>query len=489
MVKLKYFGTDGVRGTAGEFPMTEEFALAMGKAAGELLCGPAPQNGLFVVGRDTRHSGPSLQRALMEGLVYNGAKVIDLGIITTPGIAYLVHKLGATGGAVVSASHNPASENGIKLLNGDGMKLSEQDEAAIEALIDKIMVCPVFPPPIPGEVVEGGTYYQDYLKDLLQTWPNLNLKGLVALVDCANGAAWRAAPEALRSLGATVILLNDDPNGVINANAGSEFVRSDPSRFAELITSHHADLGITFDGDADRVILMDESGHLVDGDHMLAILADWLHSQGRLLGNSLVTTIMANGALAGFSQTRGFDLIETPVGDKYITEKLVELSLKYPPDNQLGVGGEQSGHIILLDEDHRTGDGIRTALFLLGVLRSQPGMPLSTLISKIQKYPQLVTSCFVASKPELATLGLLNEELARLGQHLPGLVRYNVRYSGTEPKFRIMIETDTRHTPEQVASLAWKICDLVQRETGTEIGERTEVLNVSEGGLMPRPQE
>ncbi|MFZ3070780.1 MAG: hypothetical protein WA110_06650, partial [Anaerolineaceae bacterium] len=427
---------------------------------------------------------------LTAGLLASGANVVDLGILTTPAIAFLTRKVGADAGVVISASHNPAPENGIKFLNAQGMKLAEDVELAIEALLASDQLETIPDAPAFGRVNDGAFLHEVYLQDLLDSQPGLDLAGLTVVMDCANGAAYLAAPEAFRRLKADVIALNVSPNGTnINLGAGSEYVRSDPHTLGALVRQHHADLGMAFDGDADRVILLDEQGRLVDGDHMLAILADYLRGNGQLLGNTLVTTSMANGGLAQYSQQHGITLVETPVGDKYVTEELLRLTAQPEAGGKIGLGGEQSGHIILLDQEHRTGDGIRTALFMLHVLVEQPGQTLSALTGKIAKYPQLIASCIVASKPDLKTIDPLNQLVARLREDLPGLVRMNLRYSGTEPKFRLMLETDTRHTPFEVARLAWLVCDLVQSETHTPKGARIEVLNVSDGGLMERPTE
>ena len=485
MAKLKYFGTDGIRGTAGISPMSEDFVERLGWAAGTVLKQGADGQAVFLIGRDTRESGPMLQRALAKGLALAGATVRDLGVLPTPGIAALTHRLAATAGAVISASHNPAAENGIKFFSATGMKLNEAEEAAIEELIDSVNSLPegsVTPETAMSEAQEL------YIQDLIGAQPGLDLSGLKLLVDCANGANYAVAPQVFERLGATVVALNVNPDGLnINDHAGSEYVRSDPSRFSELIQSHGADVGIAFDGDADRVILFDDKGRLTDGDHMLAILADDYNSQGRLLGSALVTTTMANGALGVYTKQRGFQLIETPVGDKYVTDALLALTAQPGSEGKIGIGGEQSGHIIILDEHHRTGDGLRTALDMLRIITNAK-RPFSELFDHIQKFPQLIASCYVGAKPELNTLPELSQALADLENRLPGLVRKNARYSGTEYKFRLMLETDTRHDPAEVAALAWEICDIIQRETNAKPGAKIEVLNVADGGLMPRPE-
>ena len=310
------------------------------------------------------------------------------------------------------------------------------------------------------------------------------MKGLKLLVDCANGASYSVAPRVFRQLGATVIPLNVEPDGLnINEEAGSEYTRSAPEAFAGLIRQHHADVGIAFDGDADRVILFDDKGRLTDGDHMLAILADDYHRHGRLLGNALVTTTMANGALTAYAQQRGFKMVETPVGDKYVTEALLTLSAQESESGKTGVGGEQSGHIVLLDEHHRTGDGLRTALEMLRII-TQAKRPFSELFDHIQKFPQLI-ACVMARQATSESLPELSKALA-VGREAAWCA--NARYSGTENKFRLMIETDTRHQPAEVAAVAWDVCDVIQRVCPATEGAKIEVLNVAGGGLMPRPE-
>ena len=488
MANNQYFGTDGIRGTAGTPPMTAEFVYRLGVAVGHVLSLETPGPDLFVIGRDTRVSGPLLQDALTRGLLTSGARVMDLGVLPTPGIAWLTRELGATAGAVISASHNPAAENGIKFLNPQGMKLPEDQEAAIEAYLATLPEAEL-DQPVTGLRVDGTKFYNLYLEDLLATQEGLDLNGMKILLDCSNGAAHRVGPELFKGLGAEVIAINTESDGVnINVHAGSEYARSKPEALAALINEHQANLAITFDGDADRVILMDEEGQLIDGDHMLAILADALHKENKLLANTLVTTVMANGSLHQFAAEHQFELIQTPVGDKYVTEVLLGLTTENNAEGKLGLGGEQSGHIILLDELHRTGDGLRTAVFMLRVLLQQDQPSMAALAARIQKYPQMVASCNVANKLDLKTMAPLQSKLDEIKHRLPGLVQLNSRYSGTEPKYRLMIETDTRHNTHELAVICWEVCDLIQRETGTPPGAKIEVLNVSAGGLVPRPE-
>ena len=484
MTSPKYFGTDGIRGTAGKHPMTKEFTFKLGWAAGAVLSQGKNQP-LILIGRDTRLSGPWLHEALQAGLESSGVQVVNLGVFPTPGVAFVTHASEAIAGVVISSSHNPAAENGIKFISHDGMKLSETTELAIEALLDS---APAIPDALTKLDDPDSKLRAIYEQDLLLDPGALALGDLRIILDCANGANYELAPQILRQLGANPIVLNDQPDGEnINAHAGSEYVRSRPGDFGRIIEEFHADFGIAFDGDADRVILFDDRGNMVDGDQILAVLADYLHQQGKLLGNALVTTNMANGALSKYAEEHGFTFVETPVGDKYVTEKL--MALFAVPGNQakVGIGGEQSGHIIILDEMHRTGDGMRTALWMLKVLLEKPGQKLSELTGKFRKYPQLIASAYVANKPDLKTIHSVAIALKKLDHDLPGLVRMNARYSGTEPKFRLMLETDNRHNPGEIAAIAWQICDLVQKETGTTPGSKVEILNVSDGGLMQRP--
>ena len=278
MTSNRYFGTDGIRGTFGEEPMTPAFVYRLGLAAGQALRDDSKDQSVFVIGRDTRTSGPVLQRALAAGLKESGARVLDLGIIPTPGIAYLTHFVGANAGAVISASHNPAPENGIKFLNSEGMKLSKEQEEAIEqnlVLINEERSD--FDDECLGEA--SPHLFETYLHDLYETVPGLDLSNLTILMDCSNGAAWKAGLEVFRRLGANLVAIHTENDGHhINVDSGSEFMRSKPSVLATRVAEEKADLAIAFDGDTDRVIMMDEQGNLIDGDHMLALLAEELHA-------------------------------------------------------------------------------------------------------------------------------------------------------------------------------------------------------------------
>ncbi len=485
--KRKYFGTDGVRGYVGQPPMVPEFVSRLGFAAGLVLSktkvGPS-----FVIGRDTRQSGEMLQSALTTGLLAAGATVMDLGVMTTPGVAFMVRKLGADAGVVISASHNPVGENGIKFFNQDALKLKLETELAIEALLDTDMDLTGSHNDTFGRLVDVSALRELYVTDLVDEHPDLDLSDIKLVLDCANGAASWFAPQVFSRLGADVVVVHASPTGTnINQQAGSEHVRRNPEELSALIQEFDADFGLVFDGDADRVIFVDEVGNLVDGDHMLAILADNLQAQGRLLADTVVSTTMRNGALVKYFSDREIEFIETPVGDKYIMAELLELiQADYPP-GQFGLGGEQSGHIILMDEGHATGDGLRSALYMIKAYLASEQDSLAAMAESIHKYPQVIASAFVAEKMDLDQLELVKEARQEIEEGLPGLTRLNLRYSGTEPKVRLMLEADNRHSESELAEKAFALCEAVQEATGTPLGSFLEVLNVTSGGLVEKP--
>lgn len=487
--KRRFFGTDGIRGSVGEFPLVPEFITRLGYAAGKVLsrCAHHPT---FVIGRDTRQSGEMLQSALTTGLLASGATVVDLGVITTPGVAFMVRKMSAEAGVVISASHNPVHENGIKFFDANALKLNEDLEFEIESLLDTPIDLKDFQADQYGRRIVGTDMRELYADALVDEHQDLRLDGLKIVLDCANGAASWYAPEVFSRLGAEIVAIHASPTGKnINVQAGSEHVRREPQDLSALIKRYGANFGIVFDGDADRVIFVDEVGQLVDGDHMLAILADYFHSQNKLLGDTVVSTTMRNGALVKYFTARGVKFIETPVGDKYIMAKLGQvMSQAYQP-GQIGLGGEQSGHIILMDAEHTTGDGLRSAIYLIRAFLSSGQTSLSALAESIHKYPQVIASAVVAEKIDLDQLeqvAALKEEIV---QALPGLTRLNLRYSGTEPKVRLMLEADNRHSVAELSERAFGLCQAVQDATDTPQGSPLEVLNVTSGGLIARPNQ
>jgi phosphoglucosamine mutase len=484
--KRKYFGTDGVRGHVGQYPLVPEFVTRLGYAAGAVLARHAAHP-TFVIGRDTRQSGEMLQSALTTGLLASGATVVDLGVITTPGVAFMVCKMSAEAGIVISASHNPVNENGIKIFDEQALKLNEAVELEIESLLDEPMDLSQAQAHQFGRRIAGADMRELYADHLVDEHQDLTLRGLKLVLDCANGAAAWYAPEVFSRLGAEIVAIHASPTGTnINAQAGSEHVRQHPEDLFKLIQKYQANFGVVFDGDADRVIFVDEAGSLVDGDHMLAILGAYLQSQGRLLGNTVVSTTMRNGALVKYFADRSINFIETPVGDKYIMAELRQLMLKTNQENLIGLGGEQSGHIILMDGAHTTGDGLRSAIYLIRAYLDSGRNTLAELAESIQKFPQVIASAFVAEKSDLQQIGTVKTLQEDIQRDLPGVTRLDLRYSGTEPLVRLMLEADNRHTEADLAEKAFVLCEAVQAATNTPIGSRMEVLNVTRGGLVTR---
>jgi len=484
--KRKYFGTDGLRGHVGQHPLTPDFVTRLGYSAGVVLSRRA-SHPTFVIGRDTRQSGEMLQSALTTGLIASGATVVDLGVITTPGVAFMVKKMGAEAGVVISASHNPVGENGIKFFDADAFKLSREIELEIEMLVDAPIELEGVGETQFGRRIDGRDMRELYVDNLVDEHPVDLLRGIKLVLDCANGAASWYAPEVFSRLGADLVVIHASPTGTnINENAGSEHVRRQPQDLSGLIQKYDANFGVVFDGDADRVIFVDEAGNLVDGDHMLAIMAAYFMSQGRLLANTVISTTMRNGALINYFKERALHFVETPVGDKHIMAELRELMCTDHKRDQIGLGGEQSGHIILMDEKHGTGDGIRSAIYLIRAFLASGRERLADLAESINKYPQVIASAVVAHKTDLDKLESVKILQDAIKDHLPGLVRMNLRYSGTEPKVRLMLEADNRHSEEALAGKAFELCEAVQKATGTPAGAFLEVLNVTRGGLVER---
>lgn len=484
--KRKYFGTDGIRGYVGESPLEPDFVTRLGYAAGVVLSRTA-SHPTFLIGRDTRQSGEMLQSALTAGLLSAGATVVDLGVITTPGVAFMVSKMAADAGVVISASHNPVDENGIKFFNAQAQKLNPEIELEIESLLAKPMDLSEAQARNYGRRIDGTEMRELYADSLVDEHQDLSLAGLKLVLDCANGAASWYAPEVFSRLGSEVVVIHASPTGTnINVQAGSEHVRGKPEDLAALIRQYDANFGVVFDGDADRVIFVDEAGSLVDGDHMLAILADYLKSEKRLLNNTVVSTTMRNGALVNYFADRKIQFIETPVGDKYVMAELQNLMTENAQNNPLGLGGEQSGHIILMDKGHATGDGIRSAIYLIRAYLASGQSTLAALAESIHKYPQVIASAVVVAKIDLESLDEVQTLKTQIESELAGLTRLNLRYSGTEPKVRLMLEADNRHTEGELAQKAFALCEAVQTATGTPKGSFLEVLNVTRGGLMER---
>jgi phosphoglucosamine mutase len=422
----KLFGTDGIRGVANQFPMTVEVAMRLGRAVAERFRHPS-RPGRIVIGKDTRLSGYMLESALEAGIVSAGADVMLVGPMPTPGIAFITSSMRADAGVVISASHNPYQDNGIKIFASDGFKLPDEVEADLERRMDS-------PGPLPEEASHIGKAtriddaegrYVQYLKD---TFPReRTLDGIRVVVDCANGAAYRTAPMVLEELGAEVFTLGVAPNGQnINDACGALH----PESTATEVHRTRAEIGIALDGDADRVILTDEKGQIIDGDQIMAILGTRLLARGALPHETMVATVMSNLGLERALAAKGGKLLRTAVGDRYVVEAMRE--------HKLCFGGEQSGHIIFLDHS-TTGDGLLAALQVLTIM-VQEGKPLSELARTMTRYPQVLVNFKVAQKLPLDELPRVKAAIAQAETALGADGRVVVRYSGTEPKARVMIE-------------------------------------------------
>jgi phosphoglucosamine mutase len=423
----KLFGTDGIRGIANQYPMTAEMALALGRSVAEHFR-QRDKRCRIVIGKDTRLSGYMFESALEAGIVSAGADVVLIGPMPTPAIAFITSSMRADAGIVISASHNPFQDNGIKLFGPDGFKLADEIEAEIERHI--VNPEPLTPGPEPkiGKAVRLDDAEGRYVQFIKHTFPKeRTLDGLRIVVDCANGAAYRAAPQVFEELGAEVIALAIEPNGR-NINDGCGALH--PEKVAAEVKRTKAAIGIALDGDADRVILSDEHGETVDGDHIMAILGTRLLEQGRLPGGTVVATVMSNLGLERALNSKKGKLLRTAVGDRYVVEAM--------RNGGFAFGGEQSGHIVFLEEA-TTGDGLLAALQVLSVMVKE-GRSLSELAKLMTRYPQVLLNFQVGRKVPIEELPSVQAEIARVEKALGQDGRVLVRYSGTESKARVMIE-------------------------------------------------
>ncbi|MGH2809696.1 MAG: phosphoglucosamine mutase [Actinomycetota bacterium] len=430
----KLFGTDGIRGVANR-DLTPEMALRLGRAAAAVI-GAGKRRPRVVIARDTRASGDMLASALAAGLLSAGANVIRTRVLPTPAVAFLVTDLGADAGAVISASHNPAEDNGIKFFGPDGFKLSDDQEAAIEEAFDRDAERPV------AEGLGRLEFFEDveyrYVNHALAALEGRTLEGLRIVVDCAHGASHQTTPEAFRRAGAEALVIGAEPDG-LNINMGCGSVH--PEAVAARVTEVGADLGIAHDGDADRVIAVDEAGSVVDGDHMLAALALEMKEAGRLAGNRVVATVMANLGFKQAMSREGIEVLETKVGDRYVLEEMRAKGA--------AIGGEQSGHLIFLDFG-TTGDGLITALRLAGHMASS-GRKLSDIAAVVTKFPQVLLNVRVPSPAGVESSAQIIEAVEQARQSLGSQGRILVRASGTEPLVRIMVEAAEESTAGQIA--------------------------------------
>ena len=439
----RMFGTDGVRGVAGT-ELTIELAMKLGQAGAYVLTKEQSHQPTIIVGCDTRISGGMLANALMAGICSVGANAIYVGVAPTPAIAYLTRKHKVDAGVVISASHNPMEFNGIKFFNGEGYKLSDSLEDEIEALIKNDMDDIVFPiGPGIGRIDYRFDIVDEYIKFEEKTVP-VDLSGLKIVVDCAEGASFYTSVKTLTDLGAELIAIHTEPDGTnINANCGSTHMGELKAR----VVSEKADIGIAFDGDADRMLAVDETGKLVDGDEIMAICANYLKEKGKLAKDTVVVTVMTNLGFSLMGDKQGINIEKTKVGDRYVLENMRE--------NGYNLGGEQSGHVIFLD-DNTTGDGLLSALHLLQVM-VDTGRPLSELASIMEVLPQALVNAKVPNhkKESYMEYSEIAEAIAELEKKFAGEGRVLIRPSGTEPLVRVMIEgKDQKVIDEDAKKLA-----------------------------------
>ena len=439
MSKRAYFGTDGIRGQANKHPMTAEVALRVGLAAGKLFRSQDDRRHLVVIGKDTRLSGYMIEPALVAGFASVGMDVRLFGPLPTPAVAMMTRSMRADLGVMISASHNDYADNGIKLFGPDGYKLSDEQELKIEALMDEGLQEGLAPPRGLGRVMRIDDAQARYVEIVKATFPrHLSLSGLRIVIDCAHGAAYKVAPTALYELGAEVFPIGVAPNGTnINAECGS----THPDAMARLVREYRADIGIALDGDADRLVICDEKGLVVDGDQIMAIIAAAYAKAGTLKAGGVVATVMSNLGLERFLADKGLTLERTSVGDRHVMARMRE--------GGFNLGGEQSGHVILSDFS-TTGDGLIAALQVLAVM-IESGKPMSALGRQFEPAPQILENVrFAGGKPLDAKT--VKEAIADGEAQLNGSGRIVVRASGTEPLIRIMAEGDDQAMVQRVVS-------------------------------------
>ena len=452
----RLFGTDGVRGVANQ-ALTPELAYALGRyGAYVLLQKSAVERPRVLVGRDTRISGQMLEAALTAGINSVGADVLQVGVLPTPGVAYLTKAWGADCGVMISASHNPVADNGIKFFSRDGFKLLDDVEDEIEAVISdaapggRLCLSPKDGLPRPtgkdvGRVVVRTDAIECYTEFLKQTISS-DLTGLKVVVDCGYGAAYQVTPRVLRDLGATVISLHDRPDGInINMGCGS----THPQAVAAAVKEHKADVGLAHDGDADRLIAIDEQGQVIDGDYIMVICGLHLLGQGKLAQNRVAVTVYSNLGVRAALRAAGGDVVITANGDRYVLEAMQKQGLN--------LGGEQSGHIIFLDHN-TTGDGVLTSLQLLAVLQ-EAAQPLSVLAKQLKKYPQLLRNVPVTNKHDWEKNESIRKAISTATERLGDSGRIFVRASGTEPLIRVMAEGPEVAVVEEAVNAVAQVID------------------------------
>jgi phosphoglucosamine mutase len=449
----KLFGTDGIRGIANSYPMTAEVALNVGRAVAG-LCGKKGRQARIVIGQDTRQSGDMIAHALVAGVCSAGADAELVGVLPTPGVALITRNTGASAGIVVSASHNPYQDNGIKVFGSDGFKLSDAEEAEIE---DAVISGKAFEPSN-GKTAEIGRVrfnpeaprvYVEFLKTCTAI-DRTRVNGLKIILDCANGATWQVAPELFSDLGISLEALHVTPDGKnINHQCGSQH----PGGLAQRVVSRNADVGLAFDGDGDRLIAVDDAGEVVSGDRILAVCARHLLNQSRLRNNTVVSTVMSNVGLSRAFKDMGVRHLTTQVGDRYVMEAMRASGAV--------LGGEDSGHMIFA-EHHTTGDGLLTAIMLIEAIQAQ-SKALSQLKTIMTPFPQVLMNVPVRSKPLLEDVPGILDAVQKVEKQLGEDGRVLVRYSGTEPLCRVMVEGPTE---EETTRWCREIADEVSKELG-----------------------
>jgi phosphoglucosamine mutase len=447
----KLFGTDGIRGVANAPPLTADLAYRVGRELVATLAAQQQGNGALrlVIGRDTRRSGPMLEAAMVAGLLSAGADCYAVGVLPTPAIAMLTRALDAHGGIVLSASHNPFADNGIKLFSGEGTKFPDAWEAQIEARLAADDGAPRVTGAGIGRLVAYDRAEKYYVDFLCRCFP-LDLAGLTVAIDCANGATSRVGPSVFRRLGARVVAIAAKPDGTnINADCGALH----PEGLQKKLRAIRADVGFAFDGDGDRLISVDHLGEIRDGDYALAIAGRHMASRRRLKGNIVVTTVMANLGLDEALKSAGIRVSKTQVGDRYVQEEMLK--------SGANLGGEQSGHLLFPDY-MPTGDGILSALALLSVVR-ETGEPLASLATCMRKFPQVLVNVPVARKPPIDSIAGLGERVGAFEREMNAGGRVLIRYSGTEALARVMIEGADA---ARIQAMADELAGLIRTELG-----------------------
>ena len=447
----KLFGTDGVRGEANRYPMNAEIAFAIGQAIAYLLKREHHRTRI-VIGKDTRISGYMLEGSLESGITSMGGNPYLLGVLPTPGIAFITQSMRADAGIVISASHNPYQDNGIKIFSGNGFKLSDGQEEEIENLIFKNKLHDLVPPVKDmGQAFRLEDAHGRYIVFLKNTFPrDISMEGMKIVMDTANGATYKVAPEAFWELGADIEVIHNMPNGInINDKCGSQHTQDLKKR----VVKSGAAIGIAFDGDGDRLITVDEKGHQINGDQILLICAKMLKEQGKLNNNLLVSTIMSNLGLRIACKRYGFKNHASKVGDRYVLEDMIRMGSV--------IGGEESGHTIFLDH-HTTGDGIVTAMQLIAAM-VRSGKSLSELAGMMDIYPQKLINVDVKSKPEISAIPQIAKAIKKAERELGEKGRVLVRYSGTQNMCRVMVEGPSDGITEKYCK---EIADIVRKSIG-----------------------